>query len=74
MPRNFRISSGVASVVRLWYPSLATAFLARRRIRPAARLHGLPDGWKSGTVAARTSLLRRICRRLFHPNLFHSVA
>jgi hypothetical protein len=32
MLRNFRISSKLASVVRLWYPSLATAFFARWRI------------------------------------------
>jgi hypothetical protein len=74
MLRNFRISSKLASVVRLWYPSLATTFLARWRIRPAARVHGLPDRWEPGAVAAGTSLFSRICRRLFHPNLFHSVA
>jgi len=42
-------------------------------IHSAAGLHGLPDRWESGAVAARTSLLSWCCERLFHPNLFHSV-
>jgi hypothetical protein len=57
-------------VVRLWYPSPATAFLTRWRIHSAAGLHRLPDRWESDAVAARTSLVSRICERLLHPNLF----
>jgi len=54
------------SVVRLRHSSLGTAFLAPRRIHSAARLDGLLWCWESGAIAGRTSLLSRICERLFH--------
>jgi hypothetical protein len=60
------------SVDRLWYSSPAIAFLAPRRIYSAARLDEPRDSLKSGAVAARTSLLSRICGQLFHPS--HDVA
>jgi hypothetical protein len=66
------------SVDRLWYSSPAIAFLAPRRIYSAARLDEPRDSLKSGAVAARTSLLSRICGQLFHPKftpcLNHDVA
>jgi hypothetical protein len=64
------LSTPVAlSVVHPWYPSLAIAFLAQRRIDSAAELHGLNGRQHAGAVAGGTSLLSGIGHSSFHSNL-----
>ena len=58
-----------ASVGGLWYPSLTTAFFARRRIDFAAGSHWLHYHGIAGAIASRTFLLSRNCGRPFHLNL-----
>jgi hypothetical protein len=66
---GFQRRCKAASVGGLFYPSLATAFLARRRIDFAAGLHWLLYRRKSCAVACRTFTLRRVRGWLFHCNL-----
>jgi len=55
-----------ASVGGLWYPSLTTAFLARRRIDFAAGLHWLHYHGIASAIACRTFMLSRFSGWLFH--------